>query len=130
MCSIIFAQNGIVGIVGGEALGNNPHTGVRERRDMGEFEFEVDWETLSREGIWHSIGQELAERGIHKNRFSDYSVKVLVTVYYDIKRGENMEIPICPFCNKPQNIPDKIEAGYAICPICKQKRMPQLERRQ
>jgi len=61
-------------------------TGIERRSDMGEFEFEVDWETLSREGIWHSIGQELAERGIHKNRFSDYSVKVLVTVYYDIKR--------------------------------------------
>jgi len=58
---------------------------------MGEFEFELsDSETLyidTSGDIARAIEEELAERGIHKNRFSDYSVKVLITVYYDIKKG-------------------------------------------
>jgi len=53
---------------------------------MGEFEFEMDWESMTHDDVEKQVWQRLAERGIHKDRFSDYSVKVLVTVYYDIRR--------------------------------------------
>lgn len=56
---------------------------------MGEFDFELDWETINRVGwgaVAAQVSQELAERGIHKDRLSDWSVKVVVTVYYDIER--------------------------------------------
>lgn len=57
-----------------------------ERREMGEFEFDLDWETINRGAVVTQVFQELAERGIHKDRLSDWSVKVVVTVYYDIER--------------------------------------------
>ena len=56
---------------------------------MGEFKIgidELDTAHYYDEKITDLVYQELAERGIHKDRLSDWSVKVVVTVYYDIER--------------------------------------------
>lgn len=54
---------------------------------MGEFDIEVGGlNTDDYDEFMEQIYQELAERGIHHDRLSDWSVKVVVTVYYDIER--------------------------------------------
>ena len=57
---------------------------------MREFEFVSDYvyldEVSTIDLIDPKVYQEMAERGIHKDRFSHYELKVVVTVYYDIER--------------------------------------------